>query len=265
MPLPYQLARPLVESLVNDVVVHPDRDIRRLIPHQPLSFDEAVRRALDRTQSLSVTTSWMDSPPNRSPAAPMPQDPRWSGGKVYEDRQVVTTSAPAETVFGTVSGIGGERGWYVANALWTMRGWIDKLIGGVGMRRGRRHPNDLRVGDALDFFRVEAYDPPRLLRLRAEMKVPGDAWLEWTVSANDDDATTTLHQLARFHPRGVAGRLYWWGLLPAHRVIWRRLAVRLAAPPRTAVHQAPTADGPAIHHDDERPNDDHRAGAGGRT
>lgn len=261
-PLPYQLAKPLVESLVNDVVVHPDRDIRRLIPHQPLSFDEAVRRALDRVQGLAVTTSWIDSAPNRSPAAPMPQDPDWAGGKVFEDRQVVTTAATADAVFAAVSGIGGERGWYVANWLWTLRGWIDKLIGGVGMRRGRRHPDNLRVGDALDFFRVEAYDPPTLLRLRAEMKVPGDAWLEWTITTDDGRRTTTLCQLARFHPRGIAGRLYWWGLLPVHRVIWRRLARRLAAPARRELNHLATDDRLSISPGrDARPADGDRVAA----
>jgi uncharacterized protein YbjT (DUF2867 family)/uncharacterized protein YndB with AHSA1/START domain len=226
-PLPYQLAKPLVASLVNDVVVSPERDVRRVIPHEPLSFDEALRRALARVQDLDVTTSWMDSAPTRGPASPMPQDPDWAGGTVYEDRQVVTTAAPPEALFATVAGLGGTRGWYVANSLWTLRGWIDKVIGGVGMRRGRRHPDDLRVGDALDFFRVEAYEPPRLLRLRAEMKVPGEAWLEWSITPRPD-GRTTLCQLARFHPRGVAGRCYWWALLPIHAVIWRRLAERLA-------------------------------------
>lgn len=225
-PLPYQLAKPLVDSLVNDVVVRPERDVRAVVPHEPLPFDEAVRRAIARVQDLDVSTSWMDSGA-RTPASPMPQDPDWAGGTVYADRQVVTTAASAHDVFARVSGIGGERGWYVADSLWALRGWIDKLIGGVGMRRGRRHPDQLRVGDALDFFRVEAYEPDRLLRLRAEMKVPGDAWLEWSITS--DGGVTTLCQLARFHPRGVAGRLYWWALLPVHQVIWRRLARRLAA------------------------------------
>jgi uncharacterized protein YbjT (DUF2867 family) len=231
-PLPFQLARPLVESLVNDVVVSPARDIRNVSPHVPLSFDEAVRRALARVHEFDVKTSWMDSAPSASPAAPMPQDPDWAGGKVFEDAQVVTTAASPQVLFARLAGIGGTRGWYVANSLWTFRGWIDKLIGGVGMRRGRRHPDHLRVGDALDFFRVEAYDRPHLLRLRAEMKVPGEAWLEWTVTTDPSDPSgpTTLRQRARFHPRGIAGRLYWWSLLPFHHVIWRRLAERLVAP-----------------------------------
>jgi uncharacterized protein YbjT (DUF2867 family) len=226
--LPYGLARPLVDSLINDVVVHPDRDIRAFIDHQPYTLDEAIARALAVVGDRGITTSWMDSAPGRAPASPMPQDPHWAGGKVYHDLQHVESSASADRVFATVSGIGGARGWYVANSLWALRGLLDKLLGGVGMRRGRRDADELRVGDALDFFRVEVIDPPHLLRLRAEMKVPGDAWLEWAVST-DPDGTATLRQLATFHPRGVAGRAYWWALLPIHKIIWKRLANRLVA------------------------------------
>ncbi len=227
-PLPYGLARPLVDSLTNDVVVRPERDIRRFLDHDPYTLDEAIRRALAVVGDLAIKTSWMDSAPRRAPAAPMPQDPAWAGGTIFEDVQEVSSSSDPETLFAVVAGVGGERGWYVANSLWTLRGLLDKLIGGVGMRRGRRHPDELRVGDALDFFRVEAHDRPHLLRLRAEMKVPGDAWLEWRV-LEADDGTTRLRQLARFHPRGVAGRAYWWVLLPIHKVIWARLASRLVA------------------------------------
>lgn len=227
-PLPYGLARPLVDSLINDVVVRPERDIRRLVDHTPYTLDRAIERALAVVGDLEMKTSWMDSAPGTAPASPMPQDPEWAGGTIYEDLQTVECDADPEAVFATVSGIGGARGWYVANVLWTLRGWLDKLIGGVGMRRGRRHPDDLRVGDALDFFRVEAYERPSLLRLRAEMKVPGGAWLEWRIVVGDD-GRTHLHQLARFTPRGVAGRGYWWILLPIHKVIWKQLALRLAA------------------------------------
>lgn len=227
-PLPYGLARPLVDSLINDVVVTPDRDIRRVIPRDPLTFDEALERALVRIGDLEVRTSWMDSARLDAPAYPMPQDPDWAGGTMFEDVQEVSTEIAAPEVFAAVSGVGGSRGWYTANSLWVLRGWFDEMIGGVGMRRGRRHPDELRVGDALDFFRVEAYEPPHLLRLRAEMKVPGDAWLEWRVVDNAP-GPTELRQLARFHPRGVAGRIYWWALLPIHKVIWKRLAERLVA------------------------------------
>ncbi|MGE0727632.1 MAG: SDR family oxidoreductase [Acidimicrobiia bacterium] len=229
-PLPYRLARPLVDSLVNDVVVDADRDIRRVLAHEPLPFDEALRRALTRVKDLDVATAWMDSDARPTPASPMPQDPHWAGGTVYDDRQRVCTDASVAATFAAVSGVGGARGWYAGRPLWALRGVVDKLVGGVGMRRGRRHPDQLRVGDALDFFRVEAYEPPHLLRLRAEMKVPGDAWLEWKVAADPDEGgRTALTQYARFHPRGVAGRLYWWALLPIHAVIWRRLAQALVA------------------------------------
>jgi uncharacterized protein YbjT (DUF2867 family)/PAS domain-containing protein len=226
-PLPYGLARPLVGSLVNDVVVSADRDVRRILPHEPLPFDAALERALAKVQDLAITTSWMDSDPRRAAADPMPQDPDWAGGTVYQDRQCVATDASADEVFAAVSGIGGQRGWYTANQLWAIRGWVDKLVGGVGMRRGRRHPDDLRIGDALDFFRVEALDRPSLLRLRAEMKVPGDAWLEWRIDSDGVDGRRELQQLARFHPRGLFGRAYWWILLPIHRVIWRQMVRRL--------------------------------------
>ncbi|MGF1598413.1 MAG: SDR family oxidoreductase [Acidimicrobiales bacterium] len=239
-PLPYGLARPLVDSLINDVVVHPDRDVRRLIDYEPHTLDEAIERALARVGDLEIRTSWMDSAPTSTPASPMPQDPEWAGATIYQNIQEVTTTVDPAALFATVSGIGGERGWYVARPLWTLRGWLDKLIGGVGMRRGRRHSELLRVGDALDFFRVESYEPPKLLRLRAEMKVPGEAWLEWRITDNGP-GSSQLRQLARFHPRGVAGRAYWWVLLPIHKIIWRQLAQRLA----DSAEPSTTEPGPA--------------------
>jgi uncharacterized protein YbjT (DUF2867 family) len=227
-PLPYALARPLVDSLINDVIVHPDRDIRRFIAHEPHTLDEAIQRALAVVGDLKIKTSWMDSAPTNTPASPMSQDPDWAGGTIYEDIQEVTTRSSPTTVFATVTGVGGARGWYVANSLWAIRGWLDKVIGGVGMRRSRRHPDELRVGDALDFFRVEAHESPSLLRLRAEMKVPGAAWLEWRITEIDGGGTR-LRQLARFHPRGLTGRAYWWILLPIHKIMWKQLAQRLVA------------------------------------
>jgi uncharacterized protein YbjT (DUF2867 family) len=227
-PLPYGLARPLVDSLINDVVVRSERDICSFIDHRPCTLDQAIERALAVVGDLEIQTTWMDSAPGSSSASPMPQDPDWAGGTMYQNIQELDTMADASTLFKTISGVGGERGWYVANVLWTLRGSLDKIIGGVGMRRGRRHPDDLRVGDALDFFRVEAYETPSLLRLRAEMKVPGDAWLEWRVVAADD-GQIRIRQLARFHPRGIAGRGYWLILLPIHKIMWKALAQRLVA------------------------------------
>jgi len=242
-PLPIGLARPLVDSLCNDVVVGADEQAPvRDGGRGPLHFDEAVRDALARVKDLDVSTSWMDSASTAS-AMPMPQDPSWAGGTILEDVRTRWTAASPHEAFATVSGVGGGRGWYFANGLWAARGWVDKLLGGVGMRRGRRHPDELRVGDALDFFRVEVYEPPGLLRLRAEMKLPGEAWLEWHVSPPEDGrGGAVLQQRARFHPRGIAGRLYWWALLIPHALIWSRLIERLARAAAEGATPAPSTD-----------------------
>ena len=234
-PLPIGLARPLVDSLCNDVVVTGHGPACPDTGEGTLSFDGALRSALSQVKDLTVTTSWMDSAPVGTPASPMPQDPGWAGGTVLEDIRTESTSASPQAVFDVLSGIGGDRGWFFADNLWAARGWIDKMLGGVGMRRGRRHPDQLRVGDALDFFRVEVYDPPRLLRLRAEMKLPGQAWLEWSCSQETSGSQTIVRQRASFHPRGIAGRLYWLALLGPHALIWRQLLKRLV----TAAEQTP--------------------------
>ena len=180
-------------------------------------------------EHLEVDTRWSGADlPGHSPADPLPSDPDWAGGTMFADVQQAWSPAPPDAVFRTVSGIGGRRGWYVANWLWSIRGWMDRAVGGIGLRRGRRHPDDLRVGDALDFWRVEAYEPPGLLRLRAEMRLPGEAWLEWRVE-DDGEGGSILHQRALFHPRGLWGRLYWYGVLPFHTLIFRPLCRRLAA------------------------------------
>jgi uncharacterized protein YbjT (DUF2867 family) len=225
-PLPIGLARPLIESQVNDVLVRPDHDIRRVIDHEPLSFGEATTLALRRIQDLEIHTSWFDAEPGH-PADPYPGDPSWAGGTLLADRQEIVSSASPDELFREFCSVGGSRGWYTSDWAWRLRGLIDKLLGGVGMRRGRRHPTALRVGDAVDFFRVEALDPGRLLRLRAEMKVPGRAWLEWQVEPHGSGSLLT--QRAMFHPKGVTGRAYWYALVPAHNVIFGRMAARIAA------------------------------------
>ncbi len=180
-PLPVGLARPLIDSLENEVVVHDDK-IAAIVPRECLTLRRAIELALARTRDLEVTTSWAEAElVGRGPADPEPSDPEWSGGIVLDDTQTVYTDAPVGAVFRSVCSIGGSRGWLAAEPLWEIRGLADRLIGGPGMRRGRRHPTEVRVGDAVDFFRVEAIVPEKLLRLHAEMKVPGDAWLEWTM------------------------------------------------------------------------------------
>ena len=229
-PLPTGLARPLVDSLITEVVVRDDA-VRRSMPRELLSFRRAVQLAVQRVQDLRVTTTWSGAELERvagtvDHAEPQQGDPAWAGGTVFSDRQVALAAASPASLFATVTGIGGERGYPVADVLWELRGFLDKLVGGIGTRRGRRHPDELSVGDALDFWRVEAMEPDRLLRLRAEMRVPGAAWLEFRVEPHGQGSE--LVQLARFHPRGAWGRAYWYGLLPVHAVIFRRMARRLA-------------------------------------
>lgn len=225
-PLPQDLASPLVESLVNEVVVR-DEDPDLFAGIERVSFRESVRLALRRVEDLEVDTRWSDAGlPGASPADPLPSDPDWSGGTLLTDAQETTTEATAAAVFASLSGIGGRRGWFVADFLWTVRGIADKIVGGPGMRRGRRDPDRLRVGDALDFWRVEAHEPPRLLRLRAEMRLPGEAWLEWRIDDVEGDRRR-LTQRAIFAPRGLFGRLYWYAMAPFHRLIFARLAAAI--------------------------------------
>jgi uncharacterized protein YbjT (DUF2867 family) len=232
-PLPANLARPLVDSLVVDVVVTQTPDPPFPDPSTSLPFRAAVELALQRSASLQVATRWSDAAlPGSSAADPMPTDAEWSGGTILVDEKAVgTTRATPSAVFDVVAGIGGDRGWYVTPLLWEARGWIDKLVGGVGMRRGRRHPDELWIGDALDFWRVEAVEPDRLVRLRAEMRLPGEAWLEWRIDPRG--AGCRLDQRAIFAPKGLAGRAYWYALLPFHAVIFGRLAARLVAAAET--------------------------------
>lgn len=226
-PLPLGLARPLIESLVNEVVVR-DHPVQAVMPHEAMPFRDAVELAVRRVEGLTVPSRWSDANlPGRTPADPLPTDPGWAGGTLLSDQQSAPSTASPAALYRTVAGIGGARGWYVHDRLWSIRGTIDVLIGGVGMRRGRRHPDDLRVGDALDFWRVETADAPDLLRLRAEMRLPGEAWLEWRIEPAGDGSV--LHQRALFHPRGLPGRAYWYALLPFHSIIFGQLCRRLAS------------------------------------
>jgi len=238
-PLPAGLAKPLVESLINDVVV--TRPPRRTVGDCPaLSFRGALGLALQRSAEMQVATRWSDAAlPGHSPADPLPTDPDWAGGSLLIDESAASSKASPSALFRTVAGIGGDRGWYVTPALWSARGWLDKVVGGVGMRRGRRHPDRLWVGDALDFWRVEAVETDHLVRLRAEMRLPGEAWLEWRIAPDGDGSHLT--QQAIFYPRGLAGRAYWYALIPFHALIFGRLARRLAS----AAARADQTDGPA--------------------
>ncbi|OLT37975.1 NAD(P)-dependent oxidoreductase [Actinomadura sp. CNU-125] len=215
-PVPGGLARPLVESLRNEVVCT-ENDIAGYVappPDGPTGFDRSVELALRRIREADVATRWSSASVPGAPSDPLPTDPGWAGGSLYTDERTARTDAPPERLWEIVEGIGGTRGWYSFPLAWRARGVIDRLVGGVGLRRGRRDPRRLRIGETLDFWRVEEIEPGRLLRLRAEMRLPGLAWLELTVRA--DGGGAVLAQRALFHPRGLAGHAYWWAFRPFH-------------------------------------------------
>lgn len=226
-PIPSAVARQLIEGLRNETVCR-DSSARELFPQiEPMPFREALVLALERVEKHQVETVWSGALSSDPRELPPPVQLTDEEGLNAEIRSRVV-DAPPETLYGVVARIGGESGWYYANWVWQVRGIIDRLLGGVGMRRGRRHPELLRVGDPLDFWRVEAYEPPRLLRLRAEMKVPGLAWLQFTVEPREGGRRSLLVQKALFAPRGLNGLHYWWGLYPLHGLIFSGMARAIA-------------------------------------
>jgi len=209
-PIHHSIARPLAEGLRNPVICR-DTRIRELIPQRLLTVREAIRAALRKEESGEAETTW-------SMAGPIPGDPAWAGGKVFTDERSVEVAAPADAVYRTVCRLGGRHGWY-ANWLWMLRGWLDRLAGGPGLRRGRRHPDAIALGEALDFWRVVGLEPGRLVRLRAEMKLPGEALLEFDIEPLNE-RRSRLVQTARFRPRGLFGLLYWHAVLPLHAIVF---------------------------------------------
>jgi uncharacterized protein YbjT (DUF2867 family) len=222
-PLPVGVAKPLVNSLRNEVIVA-DNTVAERLSHELLPFREAVERALQRSMDGEVTTRWSDA--TTHPAEAQPTDPSWAGGTLKIDDRRVLTSAPPSDVYWAFARIGGDVGYYVANWVWRLRGLFDSLIGGVGLRRGRRHPEEIHPGEALDFWRVVAVDPGRRLVLWAEMKLPGKGWLEFEALPTADG--TELRQTAFFEPRGLFGRLYWLVLVPFHQLIFGQMVKRIA-------------------------------------
>ena len=224
-PIPAAIARPLIEGLRNESIVH-DFSALRLFPKIQLAgYRTTVERAISRLEASEVETTWNDalstSQGNVTPVSLTVRE-----GMIIENRQRVVKALPAE-IYNTFLGIGGKRGWFYLNWAWQIRGFIDQMLGGVGLRRGRRDPDELRVGDALDFWRVEAVTPGKLLRLRAEMKVPGKAWLQFQVNAHGTDQAL-LTQTAFFAPKGLFGWLYWYGLYPLHSLIFSGLINQIA-------------------------------------
>ena len=242
-PVPASIARPLVESLRHEVVCR-DRGVTRLIPDPPeglLGFDEAVRLARARVKEANVATRWSSASVPGASSDPLPTDPDWAGGSLYQDDRRFEIPQSPERVWRAVESIGGETGWYSFPLAWVVRGWVDRLAGGIGLRRGRRDPRTLRLGDSLDWWRVEAIDRGRLLRLRAEMKMPGQGWLEMSVEP-DGNGGTLYRQRAVFYPHGLLGQLYWWSMKPFHAVIYPGMARNLARAARLQNAEPPQPD-----------------------
>lgn len=220
-PVPNGIARPLVDSLVHEVVCK-ENDINRYVepPAAGLTgFDRAVELALKKIHDLDVSTSWASASTIGAPSDPLPDDPDWAGGALHVDERDRIVDAPPEQLWRVIEGIGGLHGWYSWGLGWRARGFLDRIFGGPGLRRGRLHPDRLAIGDPLDWWRVEEVDEGKLLRLRAEMRLPGEAWLELIVGT-DDDGRTLFRQRALFHPRGLPGEAYWAAISPFHDIVF---------------------------------------------
>jgi len=211
-PVSYRIARPLAEGLRNRVVVTND-EVQRLMPHRALGVREAISQALEQVSGNSVDTRW-------SVAGPVPGDPEWAGGTVFIDERSIVIRTSAEEVFHAVSRIGGGHGWYAGDVLWRIRGWMDTLVGGPGLRRGRRDPDRVEFGETLDFWRVIGVERGRSLSLLAEMKLPGTATLNFAIAPETGEIGTALTMTARFRPKGILGILYWYSVLPLHNVVF---------------------------------------------
>jgi uncharacterized protein YbjT (DUF2867 family) len=223
-PISARLAQPLILGLNNEVIVR-DTAAQRDFPQiHPIGFERAVSDALDRYRSSGPETTWFDAFDIRKLPA------TFAGARegMLIDRRERIAHATPRRVASVFMRLGGTQGWLYGDRLWRVRGWLDRLVGGVGLRRGRRSDTNLRVGDAVDFWRVDAITPDRLLRLRAEMKLPGKAWLEF--DAEDiGGGRTRLTQTAFYEPRGLPGFLYWYVVFPFHGLIFGNMASRIAA------------------------------------
>jgi uncharacterized protein YbjT (DUF2867 family) len=218
-PLSNEVAAHLVESLKHEVVVT-EHSADELIPLTTLGYDEAVQRAIARTRGLNVPTRWTRG--SWQTAAPLPSDPEHAFGTIFRDCRTVESAVPPGDVARAFMRVGGATGYYSAAWAWRIRGLVDQLFGGAGLRRGRRHPDEVRVGEPLDFWRVVRTEPAASLELKAEMLLPGEAWLGWEVVPTAEGSR--LVQTAWFAPRGLLGRLYWYVLFPFHALIFPRMA-----------------------------------------
>jgi uncharacterized protein YbjT (DUF2867 family) len=244
-PVPASIALPLIEGLTSDAVCTENR-IQAIIPQKLLSCREAIRLALDRIKQEQVDTCWMDAGDLLEPEWAHCGDAEWAGGTIMKCGYRARLKATIDDVWQPVSRIGGKTGWYFGNFLWRLRGILDRLVGGVGLRRGRRHPTEIGVGDALDFWRVLEVDPPQRLLLVAEMKTPGEALLEFQITplANGQ---VELQMLSRFLPKGLFGILYWYVLYPFHQWIFYGMLKAIAKSINRPVASGPERFTPKLH------------------
>jgi uncharacterized protein YbjT (DUF2867 family) len=224
-PIPKEIARPLIDGLRNEVIIRNDSSSRIFPQIQPMDYQSAVKLALERLEAGRIESRWSDSLASSQGDAPSVLLAS-KEGMIIERRQK-TVAAPQEAIYKSFTSLGGEQGWLYMDWAWQLRGYIDRLFGGVGLRRGRRDPVDVRVGEALDFWRVESIEYPKLLRLRADMKVPGDAWLQFDVFPHDQ-GKSLLVQTAFFAPKGLAGFLYWYLLYPIHSLVFSGMINKVA-------------------------------------
>ncbi len=221
-PISARIAQPLILGLHNEVIVKAKRATLDFPDVHPVGFETAVSRALDRYRSVGPETTWFDAFDVRR----LPREFAGVKDGMLIDRRERMTHAPAAAVAAVFEGLGGNRGWLYANTLWKLRGALDLLVGGIGLRRGRRSTTDLRLGDAIDFWRVDAYEPGKMLRLRAEMRLPGKAWLQFEVEPVSA-GRSRFRQTAFFEPRGLFGYVYWYGVAVFHGFIFGNLASRI--------------------------------------
>lgn len=238
-PVTARIARPLAEGLRNRVVVTSDA-ADRLIPRDRLGARQAIRLALSKVNAGDIETVW-------SAAGVVPGDPDWAGGTSYLDERTIEIDAPPAAVFKAACRIGGGHGWYAAQWLWKIRGLMDQAVGGPGLKRGRRHPEEVRYGEVLDFWRVVGIERDRLLALRAEMKLPGEAMLTFRIRPDRQrpEERCSLTMSARFRPKGLLGILYWYCVLPAHNIVFKGMlgGIRRTAERPDDAGAAPAAGG----------------------
>jgi len=244
-PVPASIAQPLTEGLTSDAVCTENR-IQEIIPQKLLTCRDAIRLALERVKQEQVDTCWMDAGDLLEPEWAHCGDAEWAGGTIMNCGYRARIKATVDDVWQPVSRIGGKTGWYFGTFLWRLRGILDRLVGGVGLRRGRRHPTEIGVGDALDFWRVLEVDPPQRLLLVAEMKTPGEALLEFQITPVAK-GQVELQMLSRFMPKGLFGILYWYVLYPFHQWIFYGMLKSIARSINKPMASDPERFTPKLH------------------